>query len=218
MYVGRTVACGRASDGKVYLFYRVNSRSFKERVPSVADGRVSVVPASRASDDVMNMYVTYNCCRYDERTCVVSNGAHTDPIFEKCTRGMSPRDAIASVLLGMDREFDGHDTPRIALYASAVSPQIYFGVVTSTTLQVEEVELPTNQIALLTTNEYNDIDRRRLFGGFEASTLDDALDYLATGAAFREHEHGVLGAAIEMAPRVRVACFELKQYASNSRR
>jgi IMP cyclohydrolase len=205
MYVGRTVACGRASDGKLYLFYRVNSRSFKERVPNLGEGRVSVVPSSRSSDDLLNIYVTYNCCRYDERTCVVSNGAHTDPIFEKAARGMSPRDALASVLLGMDREFDGHDTPRIALHASAGSRSVCFGVVTSKALQIEEVELANNQLALLSTNEYDFIDRRRLFGDFDVSSLEDAVEYLAAGPIFRQHEHGVLGLAVELVPRVRVA-------------
>lgn len=200
MYLGRMLACGRDAGGGVYLHYRVNSRSFKNRVLKVDGGRVGVVPASRDSADFENPYVTYNCCRKNQSVCVLSNGAQTDPVFEKCVRGASPRDAIASVLMGMDYEFDGHDTPRIVLYASAESGALYFGIVTSRLLQVEKVELEAGELILVSTNEYNHIDRNRRLPGYAAASLDAAAGYLESGAIFRSHEHGVLGLTVKLEP------------------
>lgn len=198
MYLGRMLACGRDAGGSVYLHYRVNSRSFKNRVLKIDDGRVGVVPASRESADFENPYVTYNCCRKNQTLCVVSNGAQTDPVFEKCVRGANPRDAIASVLLGMDYEFDGHDTPRIVLHANAESGALYFGVVTNGSIQVEKVAPEPGELILLSTNEYNYIDRKRRFPGYEAASLDAAVSYLESGSIFRQHEHGVLGLTLKL--------------------
>jgi len=200
MYLGRMLACGRDAGGGVYLHYRVNSRSFKNRVLKVDGGRVGVVPASRDSVDFENPYVTYNCCRKNQSVCVLSNGAQTDPVFEKCVRGASPRDAIASVLMGMDYEFDGHDTPRIVLYANAESGALYFGIVTNRLLQVEKVELEAGELVLVSTNEYNHIDRNRRLPGYAAASLDAAAGYLESGAIFRSHEHGVLGLTVKLEP------------------
>jgi IMP cyclohydrolase len=198
MYLGRTLACGRDPGGSVYLHYRVNSRSFRNRVLKIDGGKVGVVPASRDSVDFENAYVTYNCCRRNETLCVLSNGAQTDPIFEKCVRGQSPRDAIASVLLGMDYEFDGHDTPRIALYANADSGTLYFGIVTNASLQVERVEPRPGELLLVSTNEHNHIDRNRRLPGYAAGSLDAAATYLESGSIFRQHEHGVLGLTLAL--------------------
>jgi len=200
MYLGRMLACGRDAGGGVYLHYRVNSRSFKNRVLKVDGGRVGVVPASRDSADFENPYVTYNCCRKNQSVCVLSNGAQTDPVFEKCVRGASPRDAIASVLMGMDYEFDGHDTPRIVLYANAESGALYFGIVTNRLLQVEKVELEAGELVLVSTNEYNHIDRNRRLPGYAAASLDAAAGYLESGPIFRSHEHGVLGLTVKLEP------------------
>jgi IMP cyclohydrolase len=194
------LACGRDAGGSVYLHYRVNSRSFKNRVLKIDAGKVGVVPANRDSADFENPYVTYNCCRRNQALCVVSNGAQTDPIFEKAVRGASPRDAIASVLLGMDYEFDGHDTPRIALYANADSGALYFGIVTNGSIQVEKVEPNAGELLLVSTNEYNSIDRNRRFSGYAAASLDRAMSYLESGPIFRQHEHGVLGLTLKLEP------------------
>ncbi|HTV19201.1 MAG TPA: IMP cyclohydrolase [Polyangiaceae bacterium] len=198
MYLGRMLACGRDAGGSVYLHYRVNSRSFKNRVLKLEDGRVGVVPASRDSADFENPYVTYNCCRKNQNVCVISNGAQTDPVFEKCVRGASPRDAIASVLMGMDYEFDGHDTPRIVLYANAESGTLYFGIVTNSSLQIEKVEPAAGELLLVSTNEYNYLDRNRRLTGYAAPSFDAAVSYLESGAIFRSHEHGVLGLTVKL--------------------
>lgn len=198
MYLGRMLACGRDPGGSVFLHYRVNSRSFKNRVLKIDGGKVGVVPASRDSADFENPYVTYNCCRRNETLCVLGNGAQTDPIFEKCVRGQSPRDAIASVLLGMDYEFDGHDTPRIALYANAESGVLYFGIVTNASLQVERVDPRAGELLLVSTNEHNHLDRNRRFSGYAAASLEAAMSYLESGSIFRQHEHGVLGLTLKL--------------------
>jgi IMP cyclohydrolase len=192
------LACGRDPGGSVYLHYRVNSRSFKNRVLKLDGGKVGVLPASRESADFENAYVTYNCCRKSEALCVLSNGAQTDPIFEKCARGSSPRDAIASVLLGMDYEFDGHDTPRIALYANADSGALYFGVVTNASIAVERVDPKSGELLLISTNEFAHIDRNRRLAGYAAESLDAAASYLESGSIFRQHEHGVLGLTLKL--------------------
>src|SRR5690606_27119561 len=122
----------------------------------------------------------------------------TDPVFEKCARGASPRDAIASVLLGMDYEFDGHDTPRIVLYASAESGALYLGIITNSLLQVERVDPKPGELLLVSTNELDYIDRNRRLSGYAAASLDAAADYLESGALFRPHEHGVLGLTVKL--------------------
>ncbi|MEO8180698.1 MAG: IMP cyclohydrolase [Deltaproteobacteria bacterium] len=198
MYLGRMLACGRSSTGQVFLYYRVNSRSFKNRVLKSDPGKVAVLPSSRTSSDFENPYVTYNCCRYSARHCVLANGGQTDPVFEKIMRGAAPRDAIASVLLGMDYEFDSYNTPRIVLYADAEAQSLFLGIITESSLQVEKLVLRPGDLALLSTNEHNYIERRPAFTGYAVSSLGAAMQYLVDGEPFKNHEHGVLGLTVEV--------------------
>jgi IMP cyclohydrolase len=192
------LACGRSSTGQLYLYYRVNSRSFKNRILKFDTGKVAVLPSSRSSSDFENPYVTYNCCRYSAQHCVLANGGQTDPVFEKIARGVSPRDAIATVLLGMDYEFDSYSTPRIVLYANADAQTLFLGIITDSLLQVEKLVLRPGEVALLSTNEHNYIERKPVFTGYAVSSLGAAMQYLVEGEPFKAHEHGVLGLTVEV--------------------
>ena len=61
-----------------------------------------------------NPYITYNCLIQSKDYLLVSNGSHTDFIAQKLDLGYSSRDALSSILLSMDFEYDQLDTPRIA--------------------------------------------------------------------------------------------------------
>ena len=111
MYVGRIVAVGKTS--RPFAAYRVSSRSFPNRVAAMTDTAVAIQPLD-PEDMKKNPYIAYNCVRVSSKSVVVSNGSHTDPIFERIEKGVSPDKALQEVLTEMGYEADDYNTPRIA--------------------------------------------------------------------------------------------------------
>ncbi|MDI6829172.1 MAG: IMP cyclohydrolase, partial [Armatimonadota bacterium] len=111
MYVGRIVAVGKAS--KPFVAYRVSSRSFPNRIAKITEIGIAIQPLD-PEDMKRNPYIAYNCIRVSKSGVVVSNGSHTDPIWEKLEAGVEPETALREVLADMGYEKDELNTPRIA--------------------------------------------------------------------------------------------------------
>ena len=124
MYVGRIVAIGKTKEDKLAVLYRVSSRSFPNREARINGTAVSIVPKEGFESDIYaNPYISYNCLRLAGDCAVAGNGSHTDPIAEKLIAGVSMRDAMISVLSGMDYEHDDYQTPRIAAAVDRIGCQ-----------------------------------------------------------------------------------------------
>ena len=152
MYVGRIVGVGRNQSGKLCAAYRVSSRSFPNRRAEKTGNSVNIVVRPESADAGSDSpYIAYECLVWNERFAVISNGTHTRPIYERLRAGNSSRDSIISVLVGLDREFDQHDTPRICGLIDLAEDRLWLGSITATSIVVTPVDVPDGQMAYITT-------------------------------------------------------------------
>jgi IMP cyclohydrolase len=155
MYIGRIVGIGRTDSGCLGVAYRVSSRSFPNRVAERKGDAIWIVPKPGSPDAASpNPYISYECLVWNERYIVGTNGSHTRPIFERLLAGYDVRDVVAGVLAGLDREFDGRDTPRLCAIVDLSHSESFLGSVTKNSLAVVPVHLRPAQFAFISTNEY----------------------------------------------------------------
>jgi len=152
MYVGRIVGVGRSRQGDLVAAYRVSSRSFPNRSAEKLGDTVKIVAKPGSTDAASDSpYIAYECLIWNSRFAAVGNGNHTRPIYERLKAGNDPRDAIASVLIGLDREFDQHDTPRICGLVDLAENKLWLGSITATSLSILPIEVQRGQLAYITT-------------------------------------------------------------------
>lgn len=188
MYVGRIVAVGKSD--KPFVAYRVSSRSFPNRVARVTDVGIAIQPLD-PEDIKRNPYIAYNCVRVSKNGVVVSNGSHTDPIFEKLEQGVAPHDALRQVLTEMGYEKDDFNTPRIA--GIVTEDTGYIGTVRADGVEVASFTLKENTCCFICTYEK---DKADVTGHpFVAETALDAAKYVVDGGDFAELELPVCAAA-----------------------
>ncbi len=158
MYVGRIVLVGR-SRGRSFVAYRVSSRSFPNRRAEVRGQGIMVSPLDSA-DLTRNPYIAYNCIRASgsvaDGFAVVSNGTHTDMIFERIQDGQQPMDAIVLSLAAYGYERDELDTPRIA--GAVRKDRCWLGIAKKDELRVKQFDLTTDQAFLVATYEKTDFE------------------------------------------------------------
>ncbi len=142
MYIGRFIIIGKGFGG-----YCVCSRSFPER-QMIEGGNGWVVGPTLDAPDTDNPYISYNCLGVEGKCVVIGNGSHVDPIREKISIGVSPRDALSTVLLALDYEKDAYDTPRIA---GIIGEKSVIGVVRKNGIDVQTVD----RTMLVSTYEKN---------------------------------------------------------------
>lgn len=116
----------------------------------INDNTVAIMPKD-AKDLQKSPYISYNCIRISPSVAVVTNGSHTDAIFEKIEMGYPTRDALALTLLAMDYEKDSLDTPRIAAVVSI--HEAYLGIVTREGINVSRLPLEENECFMVATYE-----------------------------------------------------------------
>lgn len=192
MYVGRIVGVGRNRGGELVAVYRISSRSFPNRSAEKLGDTVQIVTRPGSVDAASDSpYIAYECLVWNSRFTVISNGTHTRPIYERLKAGNDPRDAIASVLVGLDREFDQHDTPRICGVIDLAEGTLWLGSITATSLSVMPVEVQPGELAYITTYEFplpraDQIDR-----DFDAADPDAACRHIIGASVFAQFEKPV---------------------------
>ncbi|WP_297421770.1 IMP cyclohydrolase [Thermococcus sp.] len=134
-YTGRTLGIG-LMNGKPFTFYLLCSRSFPERKAVIKGSTAYII--NRTETD--NPYVSYPVVRTNERYAVVTNGLHTDFIFQALD-WEKPRKALVHVLDAMDYERDAYDTPRIAGVIERGNKRGWLGFAGRGWLWVRELEL-----------------------------------------------------------------------------
>jgi len=195
MYVGRIVAVGQAVGGAVAAMYRVSSRSFPNREAKCSESAVAIVPKSGYEGDIFkNPYIAYNCLRVTENRAVVANGSHTDPIAEKLAAGMNMRDALVTVMFGMDYEHDSLNTPRIAGIVDRDSAIGYLGIVRHDALLVREFALEPGMAYYVCTYEHNCPGPEYADSAFQVDSADAACRYVLGQGVFAELERPITAA------------------------
>ncbi|MCE5322751.1 IMP cyclohydrolase [bacterium] len=188
MYVGRIVAVGKTD--KPFVAYRVSSRSFPNRVARITGIGAAIQPLD-PEDMKKNPYIAYNCIRVSEKGTVVSNGSHTDPIFEKIEAGMAPDMALQTVLTEMGFEKDEYNTPRIA---GVVTDTVgYIGTVRADGVEVSSFDLENNSCHVICTYEMDRVESKCY--PFVAENASDAAKYAVDGGIFKELEKPICAAA-----------------------
>lgn len=188
MYVGRIVTVGKTD--RPFVAYRVSSRSFPNRVARVTEVGVAIQPLD-PEDMKKNPYIAYNCIRVSKNGIVVSNGSHTDPIFEKIEAGVVPDVALQQVLSEMGYEKDEYNTPRIA--GVVTSGKGYLGTVRSDAVEVNSFDLQDNSCQVICTYEMDKVDSKSY--PFVAKNADEAAGYVVDGGLFKDLEKPICASA-----------------------
>ena len=188
MYVGRIVVVGKTD--KPFVAYRVSSRSFPNRVARITEIGVAIQPLD-PEDMKKNPYIAYTCIRVSKNGVVVSNGSHTDPIFEKLEARVAPDLALQQVLTEMGYERDEYNTPRIA---GIVTGDIgYLGIVREDAVEVCSFELGEGLGRVICTYEMNRMESKS--HPFVAENAEEAARYVVDGGIFKEFEQPICSAA-----------------------
>jgi IMP cyclohydrolase len=132
---------------------------------------------------------------WNERFVVVSNGTHTRPIFERLKAGNAPRDAVLTVLAGLDREFDQYDTPRICGVLDVAGNSLWLGSITATAFAVMPVDVEAGQMAYITTYSFplpspSQVDL--LFNSVQAA---ETCRHITEGSRFADFDKPICAAA-----------------------
>lgn len=188
MYVGRIVVVGKTS--RPFAAYRVSSRSFPNRVARITNVGAAIQPLD-PEDMKRNPYIAYNCLRVSQHGVVVSNGAHTDPIFDLLEKDLAPLDALRQVLAEMGYEKDDYNTPRIA--GIVTEDKGYLGTVRIDGVEVAEFDLVDNLCRLICTYEM-DHTRLKAYPCF-AQSAAEAARFVVSGGIFQEMELPICAAA-----------------------
>jgi len=188
VYVGRIVAVGKT--GRPFVAYRVSSRSFPNRVAQVTDVGVAIQPLD-PEDIKKNPYIAYNCIRVSARGVVVSNGSHTDPIFDLIESGTAPDVALQRVLTEMGYEKDDFNTPRIAGVVNETVGIV--GTIRADGLEIASFDLEENSCHVICTYEMYRIESKG--HPFVAESAEEAAHYVIDGGIFKDFELPVCSAA-----------------------
>ena len=199
MYVGRIVAVGKNKYGKLTTMYRVSSRSFPNRQSKHIGGAIAIVPKEGFEQDIYkNPYISYNCLRLTGNYAVVANGTHTDPIAEKLASGMGVRDAMITVLHGMDYEHDAYNTPRITAAIDTQEQTGTLGIIRHDGIFVKSFSLKAGEAFYVATYEHNEPSQEFKDGDFHVETAEEACKYILGQGVFADLERPISAAcAIE---------------------
>lgn len=196
-YVGRIIGAGRTASGLFVVAYRVSSRSFPNRSALRHGDTIRIEPRQGSADAASESpYIAYECLLWNDRYAVASNGTQTRPIFERLKAGNTVRDALTTVLVGLDREFDALDTPRICAVADRVAGTLYIGSVSATALSITPIAVEPGQMAYVSTYGGPMPCREQTDIAFSATTAAETCRHLVGGSLFAAFEKPVCAAAL----------------------
>ncbi len=195
MYVGRIVAVGMNQDSRVCALYRVSSRSFPNREAKVLGNKIALLPKTGHDQDIFkNPYIAYNCLTIVNQFAIATNGSHTDFVAEKIAAGYPVRDAFISVMHAMDYEHDSLNTPRISACVDCRTNKGWLGIVTHRSLDVREFDLTPGKAYYVATYEKILPNEHYVDEEFDASTADEACEYILHQGVFAEFERPITAA------------------------
>ena len=196
MYVGRIVGVGRNRKGDLIAAYRVSSRLYPNRNAEKLGNTVKIIAQPGSADAASNSpYIALECLIWNARFAVVSNGTHTRPIYERLKAGNAPRDAIVSVLVGLDREFDQRDTPRICGLVDLAENRVWLGSITAASLSVMPIEAQLGQLAYITTYEFPLPRVEQIDSDFDAADPNAICRHITNASVFSQFEDPVCAAS-----------------------
>lgn len=129
--------------------------------------------------------------RVFETAAVVSNGTHTDSIFDELRSGAEPEVALRKVLTEMGYEKDELSTPRIAGVVAGATG--FLGIARVDGVEVARFGLEENSCRLICTYEIDRVETRGY--PFLATSPLDAARYMVDGGVFRGFEKPICSAA-----------------------
>jgi IMP cyclohydrolase len=175
--------------------YRVSSRSFPNRHSQQIGQAIAIVPNEGYETDIYkNPYIAYNCLRLADNFAVVGNGTHVDPIVEKLESGMNMRDAIVSVLYGMDYEHDDYNTPRITAVTDVRNRLCALGIVRQDALLVKNFKITQGEAFYIATYEHNYPSKDFSDKDFHIASAEEACDYILGKGVFSSLERPISAA------------------------
>ena len=188
--------------------YRVSSRSFPNRMARPVKNGAIIVPREGHQDDIYkNPYIAYRCIQVVGEFAVVSNGSQTDPIAEKISIGVPPRDAMVSSLLALDYEKDDYNTPRIAGVVTRGGESVLLGIVRKDGINVREMPVEPGALLYIATYEIDDVDPARR-DAFDAPDALAGAKYVVESGVFADMPNSVTSAcAMESGDGFEIAAF-----------
>ena len=140
-------------------------------------------------------YIDYEAVIWDECFIVVSNGTHTRPIFERLKAGNAPRDAVASVLMGLDRELTSTIPPAFMVSSSVASDSLWLGSITANSVAVVPITVTAGQMAYATTYEYPLPSSSQFDAAFDPQQAAEICRHVVKGLIFAGFDKPICAAA-----------------------
>jgi IMP cyclohydrolase len=103
---------------------------------------------------------------------------------------------MLGVLVGLDREFDALDTPRICAVADIASGTFWLGSITATSASVMPIALEAGQFAYVTTYGYPHPQATQIDASFTAINAGDVCSHIVRGSIFAEFDQPICAASI----------------------
>ncbi|NJE61096.1 IMP cyclohydrolase [Thermococcus sp. 21S7] len=190
-YVGRMLGVG-LNGGRLFAFYRLNSRSFPNRRAVILGNEIYIANQTETN----NPYVSYPVVKLLENYAVVSNGLQT-VFIAQALEEESPRKALIHVLDALDYERDSYSTPRIAGIIERGNSKGWLGFVGREELWVKAIKLEEGKAFFTATYSVDGIEELELsFSNAEELAekvlgLEFAHPVLAIGVVEKESGWGL---------------------------
>ena len=103
---------------------------------------------------------------------------------------------MVSVLVGLDREFDQHDTPRICGVLDFAAGTMWLGSVTATSLAVMPIAVEAGQMAYLTTYCFPLPSPSQVDPSLSSARASEACQHIINQSVFVDFNKPICAAAV----------------------
>lgn len=158
MYIGRLCLIGVSNTGKLFVGYRLSSRSFPDRIIDIESNSAKVIPKGDSSKSYSS-HLFYNCIKIanlNNRTIlIVGNGPHTDYIEKVITKEGQIMDRASEILNVLGHEQDEQRTPRIL--GIATEEQLILGLIGENGLDLKTFEPYPGKAFFVSTSQLQEV-------------------------------------------------------------